>query len=209
MPERHTGGVAETEVTQWLISENLLEARRRLGLTLVEAAALIGVSVTHLSRMERGERQPSIAVLIQLARGYGMPLGQLVGEDAPGVVHVIRDDEARTRVGPDGRYATVSGITGANLLEAIRLEIPEGSKTGRGARHPGEEWLLVQSGQVRLEVGSEAFELDPGDVAHFDAQVVHRLHNRGQGAALLYIVSTSPAAGQHHAHSSTPLSAKG
>lgn len=192
--------MTETEATQQLISENLLEARRRLGLTLTEAAALNGVSVTHLSRMERGERQPSIAVLIQLARGYGLPLGQLVGEETPGVVHVIRGAQTGTRVGPDGRYASMSGITGANVLEAVRLEIPEGSKTGRGARHPGEEWLLVHSGQVRLEIGPETFDLEPGDVAHFDAQAVHRLHNQGEGSALVYIVSTSLTAGQHQAH---------
>lgn len=183
-----------------MISENLLEARRRLGLTLSQAAARNGISVTHLSRMERGERQPSIAVLIQLARGYGLPLGQLVGEEEPGIVHVVRGDQAPTRVGPDGTYATVSGITGANLLEAIRLEIPAQSRTGRGARHPGEEWLLVDSGHVRLEVGPETFELDPGDVAHFDAQTPHRLHNRGKDAALVYIVSTSPTTGQQSAH---------
>lgn len=201
MPHRHTGLVTDIEVTPRVISENLLQARRSLGLTLSEAAARNGVSVTHLSRLERGERQPSIAVLIKLARAYGLPLGQLVGEDAPGVVHVVRGDQVPTREGPDGSYATLSGITGVNLLEAIRLEkMPEGSSTAPGARHPGEEWLLVHSGHVRLEVGSEAFDLAPGDAAHFDAQTTHRLRNLGQERALVYIVATSSPTGRPPAH---------
>jgi transcriptional regulator with XRE-family HTH domain len=200
LPGRHTGHVADTDATPALISENLLEARRRLGLTLAEAATLNGVSVTHLSRLERGERQPSIAVLIRLARGYGLPLGQLVGEEAPGAVHVVRGDQAPTREGPDGSYAALSGITGENLLEAIRLEKPEGSRTARGARHRGEEWLLVHAGRIQLEVGPQTFDLGPGDAAHFDAQAPHRLHNIGQGAATVYIVSTSSPTGQHNAH---------
>ncbi|MEK8174307.1 helix-turn-helix transcriptional regulator [Streptomyces sp. M19] len=62
-----------------LIGQRLLAARNRVRWTLAEAAESVGVSVAHLSRLERGERQPSVGVLMQLARTYGVPLGQLVG----------------------------------------------------------------------------------------------------------------------------------
>ena len=192
--------MVDIDGTEQLIAHNLLAARRRLGLTLARAAASAGVSVTHLSRLERGERQPSVGVLIQLARSYGLPLGQLVGEEPAVPCHVFRGEEAPVHDGPDGRYAALSGITGVNLLEAIRLELPGGARTSRAARPNGEEWLLVRSGRLRVEIGSQTFDLEPGDAAHFDAQTPHRLHNRGRGAAIVFIVSADASDARAKAH---------
>ncbi|MGH7121076.1 MAG: helix-turn-helix domain-containing protein [Acetobacteraceae bacterium] len=181
--------MAETDKTEQLIARNLLDARRRLGLTLAEVAASTGISVTHLSRLERGERQPSIGVLLQLARSYGLPLGQLAGEEPAAACRVFRGGATLLHDGPDGKYAAMSGIAGAHLIEAIRLELPGGSRTSRAARHGGEERLLVSSGCLRVEIGTEAFDLDAGDAAHFDAQTPHRLRNHGQSTAIVYIVT--------------------
>nr|AIU93806.1 hypothetical protein LRS1606.372 [Rhodococcus sp. NS1] len=184
----------DTNSLEQSIAQNLAGARRIRGMTLVEAAAASGVSVTHLSRMERGERQPSISVLMRLARSYGLSVGQLVGEDTPEPVHVFRGNGTPALQGPDGKYATLSGTTGANLLEAIRLDLPHKGKTSRAAQHPGEEWLLVQEGAIRLEVGSQLLELHPGDAAHFDAQMPHQLHNIGPAKATVYIISAIASA---------------
>lgn len=198
---RHNADVVDSTETAERIARNLLEARRRLGLTLAEAAAAIGVSVTHLSRVERGERQPSIGVLIELARSYRLPLGQLVGDETAGAGSlVIRGRETPVHDGADGAYAAFSGITGADLLEAIRLELREGSHASAAARHAGEEWLLVQSGSVSVEIGSQTHNLEPGDAVHFDAQTPHRLHNVGHGTATVFVVSASAPVRQAMPH---------
>ena len=60
--------------------------REQRGLTLERAAVLSGISKSHLSRLESGERQPSVASLLALAEAYGVPIGVLLGEtqgDAP------------------------------------------------------------------------------------------------------------------------------
>lgn len=50
------------------VSARLRELRRERGLTLTTLAEWTGISAAHLSRMEKGGRQPSIGSLIQLAR---------------------------------------------------------------------------------------------------------------------------------------------
>jgi transcriptional regulator with XRE-family HTH domain len=198
--QRHNACVTETDRTEQLIAQNLLDARRRLGLTLAEVATSTGISVTHLSRLERGERQPSVGVLLQLARSYGLPLGQLVGEEPASASRVFRGSATPLHDGPDGKYAAMSGIVGANLMEAIRLELPGGAKTSRAARHGGEEWLLVGTGRLRVEIGPETFDLDPGDAVHFDAQTPHRLHNAGDATAIVYIVTSGSPTSVVSAH---------
>lgn len=105
------------------IALRLAQARRGLGLTLADAASQAGVSVAHLSRIERGDRQPSIGLLIELGRAYRMPLGQLVGEEPQDSLHVIKAGSALTYAGTGGTYTPLSGIVGQNQLTAIRFEL--------------------------------------------------------------------------------------
>ena len=57
-------------------------------------------------------------------------------------------------------------------------------------QHDGEEWLYVLSGTLRLALADETHLLHPGDAAHFDARVPHRLAADGGHDAEL---SWSPA----------------
>jgi transcriptional regulator with XRE-family HTH domain len=177
------------------IAQRLADARRERGWTLAATATRSGLSVTHLSRLENGLRQPSIGALIQLARCYGLSLGQLVGEEPAVTLHVFRVEELRPHDGPDGRYAALSGLVGHHALEAVRLELPPGAGSGRAAQHTGEEWLLVESGLVRLELGDQVVDLRRGDAAHFDAQTPHHLANLGTEPATVCLVTAAAQSG--------------
>jgi transcriptional regulator with XRE-family HTH domain len=57
--------------------------RARKGLTLTEAAELTGVTRWTLGALERGERRPYTPTLSKIARGYGVPVEELMEEPAP------------------------------------------------------------------------------------------------------------------------------
>ncbi|GAA2276847.1 hypothetical protein GCM10010149_20110 [Nonomuraea roseoviolacea subsp. roseoviolacea] len=94
------------------------ELRRERGLTLTVLAEWTGISAAHLSRMEKGERQPSIGSLFQLARAYGISVGALLGDEHPREHHVVRGATAPVHEGLDGPYATLSGLGPRSALEA-------------------------------------------------------------------------------------------
>ena len=187
LPPEEPGSVMHE--TEERIARRLSEARRDRGWTLSQAADRVGVSSAHLSRLEKGNRQPSIGVLIQLARCYNLSLGQLVGEEPRASCHVFRQGEVPVHEGPDGSYATLSGLTSQDLLESLRLDLPAKSRTSPGARHVGEEWLFVLSGNVLLEHAGESIELASGDAAHFDSATPHRIHNAEATGATVLLVS--------------------
>lgn len=61
------------------ILARLMRALRiRQTLTLEEAADRAGIHRTHLGLLERGERQPTIGVAVQLARSYNVDLSELL-----------------------------------------------------------------------------------------------------------------------------------
>ena len=59
------------------------EIRVRKGLTQKQVAEAIGCIPSVYSRYETGVREPSVEILIQIARYLGVSLDELVGYDAP------------------------------------------------------------------------------------------------------------------------------
>jgi quercetin dioxygenase-like cupin family protein len=54
--------------------------------------------------------------------------------------------------------------------------------------HPGEEWLYVLSGRLRLYLGEAEYLLEEGDSAHFDSLTPHRIGAAtAAGAELLFV----------------------
>lgn len=83
--DRHDDGLAEELPA---VAPQLRELRRRAGLTLEAAAARARLSPAHLSRLETGRRQPSLPLLLGLARTYGTTVSELLGE-TPAVANPI------------------------------------------------------------------------------------------------------------------------
>lgn len=64
-----------------VLGERLAEARRAKGWTQQETADHLGVARTTVTAMEKGERRPRAAELVQLAQLYGRSVGELVREE--------------------------------------------------------------------------------------------------------------------------------
>jgi transcriptional regulator with XRE-family HTH domain len=65
---------------QGSLAERLRVLRAQRGLTLVEAAEETGVGRDTLSDLERGRRHPVMPTLTKIARGYGVPVEELLEE---------------------------------------------------------------------------------------------------------------------------------
>ena len=57
----------------------LRQARRRRKLTQAALAKKVRVHKITISRLERGDRQPSMALLQRLAKALGVPVTELLG----------------------------------------------------------------------------------------------------------------------------------
>ena len=60
------------------------EIRQKIdGLTIEQLSADVGISVSQMSRIERGEREPKATELTRIADRLGQSVGALFGEDTP------------------------------------------------------------------------------------------------------------------------------
>jgi transcriptional regulator with XRE-family HTH domain len=157
------------EITSVLagVGVRLREARARRGLTLTELAAATGISKSTLSRLESGQRKPSLELLLPIAQAHRIPLDELVGAPEVG--------DPRMRLRPQKRngrvvVALTQNPTGA---QAWKVLIPPERKAPVLRSHEGNEWLYVLSGELRLLLGGHDITMRPGEVAEFDTSVPH------------------------------------
>lgn len=168
------------------VAPQLRAMRRHSGLTLEAAARRAGLSPAHLSRLETGRRQPSLPVLLLLARIYGTTVSELLGEAPPQHEPVIRAGRMEAAEAEGWAYSR-AGNSG-RAMQALRVQVPFGVQSDLVRVHPGEEWLYVLGGELRLTVGESAYVLDAGDSAHFDSLTPHRIAaGTRQGVELLFV----------------------
>ncbi|WP_330333984.1 XRE family transcriptional regulator [Streptomyces sp. NBC_00536] len=179
-------GPAEPSAT---VAPQLRELRRRAGLTLEAAAARAGLSPAHLSRLETGRRQPSLPLLLELARTYGTTVSELLGETPAVADPIVRAGGPGAREADGWTYWQAGGP--GRGMQALRVHVPYTSERGELVRvHPGEEWLYVLKGRLRLYLGETRHVLEPGDSAHFDSLTPHRIGAAAEGGADLLFVHT-------------------
>jgi transcriptional regulator with XRE-family HTH domain len=149
------------------IGPRLRRARTQRGMTLTELAAATGISKSTLSRLESGERKPSLELLLPIAQVHSLPLDDLVGAPEAG--------DPRVRFKPrhlNGR--TVVPLTRQpGRQQAWKVIIPPASSPPEPRTHEGYEWLYVLAGHLRLILGGHDVTLGPGEVAEFDTRLPH------------------------------------
>ncbi len=135
----------EQDVSQILegIGPRLRELRTARKFTLADLARLTGLSVSLLSRLETGHRQPTLDALIPLAQTYRVPLDRLVGMPPTG--------DPRIHIQP--QRLNSGGIMLPLTPYRSRVQVFKhvlGPSEPRLTRHEGQAWLYVLSGGLRL-----------------------------------------------------------
>ncbi|MFG2819340.1 helix-turn-helix domain-containing protein [Kitasatospora sp. NPDC048365] len=153
------------------LGARLREHRLSSRLTLEAAATRVGLSPAYLSRLETGRRQPSLPVLLGLARAYGTTVSGLLGEQPGEPDPVIRGGSIEP--GRAGGWGYRRAGAPGRAMQALRVHVPPSVQDAVVRVHPGEEWLYVTRGRMRLTLGEAVHLLEAGDSAHFDSLTPH------------------------------------
>ncbi|MFI6122129.1 helix-turn-helix domain-containing protein [Streptomyces sp. NPDC051064] len=177
--------------TMAAIGPGLRAAREQHGATLAGISRATGISSSTLSRIETGRRKPTLEVVLQLAKEYGVSLDELAGTaPSPAVarrstaLHSFGDDKA---VLPLTRY-----VGGLHAHKHVLPAVEESPARPRQVSHEGYEWLCVLYGRLWLALGDQDLVLAAGDVAEFDTRTLHGVANAGPGEPVEYLILFGP-----------------
>ena len=149
------------------VGPRLRRVRARRGVTLTELAAATGISTSTLSRLETGQRKPSLELLLPIAHAHQVPLDELVGAPEVG------DPRIRPRPHKRKGRVVVPLTQTPSGLHAWKVLIPPEPGEPELRTHQGHEWLYVLSGRLRLILPDRDVTLGPGEVAEFDTSLPH------------------------------------
>lgn len=158
------------------VGPRLRALRRDRETTLAELAAATGISLSTLSRLESGQRKPTLELLLPLAKAYGVQLDELVGAPATG------DPRVHLKAFTMHGWTVIPLTRNLGGPQAFKMIIPTALPTGAEVdqrTHEGFDWLYVLSGRLRLVLGSNDLILTAGEVAEFDTRVPHAFGNAG------------------------------
>ncbi|MFC4072883.1 helix-turn-helix domain-containing protein [Actinoplanes subglobosus] len=158
------------------VGPRLRRLRTQRNVTLTALAEVTGISKSTLSRLESGQRKPSLELLLPIAQAHRVPIDELVGAPQVG--------DPRVRLTP----RTVNGrvvlplTPHAGSLQAWKVIIPADQTEPDPRVHEGYEWLYVLSGRLRLVLGDHDFVIGAGEAAEFDTRLPHWFGSTGDHA---------------------------
>lgn len=158
--------------------------RKRQGLTLEQLESASGVSKSMLSQIERGQANPTFAVLWSLTRAMKIAFADLLEsgalpaeETSIEVVTVAHTPEIRSA---DGlcRLRILSPPQRAGETEWYELEIaPSGTLDSAPHASGAVEHLTALTAGLQVTSGGATLNLKPGETARYAADVAHRISN--------------------------------
>jgi transcriptional regulator with XRE-family HTH domain len=159
------------------VGPRLRRLRTQRRITLIDLASSTGISKSTLSRLETGQRRPTLELLLALSHAYRIPLDDLVAAPEQG------DPRIRLRPGNVKGRTVIPLTRDPGGVQAWKIVIPTSKVTPEPRSHDGNEWIYILSGHIRLVLGDQDQVLGPGDVASFDTQVPHWFGSTGDEPA--------------------------
>jgi transcriptional regulator with XRE-family HTH domain len=180
------------------IGERLKVLREMHGWSTSQVAEVSGLTERKLSRIENGDRAVPLAAILSLARAFGKPLRELVGQTHAGGPYYFVQRSADIPSIPSRRRRTpverpnvppsktcqplASGFAIRNMYPYFIRLLNVDLETLTLHEHHGQEFIYVLENELELTTYAEDKQvqeiLGPGDSCYIDSSVPHLLRGR-------------------------------
>jgi transcriptional regulator with XRE-family HTH domain len=161
-----------------------LRTQRRM--TLAEVAEGTGISKSTMSRLETGQRRPTLELLLALSHVYRVPLDELVAAPEQG------DPRVHLKAGRVKGRTVIPLNRQPDGTQAWKIVIPADKIDPELRAHDGHEWIYVLSGRMRIVLGDQDLVLGPGEIAEFGTRVPHWFGSTGDEPAEILSIFSRP-----------------
>jgi len=179
------------------VGDTLATLRQSRALSLDELSRKAGVSKSMLSQIERGQANPTVAVVWRLANALDVAMGDLLGNAPPAqaAIDVLAAHAAPAIRSPDGlcELRILGPIALAGQFEWYALSIQPGGALESQAHEKGtQEHLTNTAGTLEVLAGEQVQRIRNGETARYAADRPHRIANVGKTVASAWLVVVHP-----------------
>jgi transcriptional regulator with XRE-family HTH domain len=179
------------------LAATLASARRSRGLSAAALAERSGVSRAMIGKVERGEAQPTAALLGRLSGALGLTLSELVARaEAGGPRRLLRRDDQPLWTDPATGYVRRAvSPPGGGPTELVEVLLPPGAEVV----YPAESYAFVShliwvlEGRLRFREGDVVHDLGSGDCLQLGApQPCAYVNDSAQPCRYLVVLTRRP-----------------
>jgi len=177
------------------IGPRIKALREEKKVSLEDLADATGFETSYLARIEEGEVQPQLGIIIKLSKALDAAFSRLVSGPGDKPYAVTRKSErkpiSRTTT-PRGQkqlysYQSLDADVQGRHMEALLVQLEE-NPDEETSLHDGEEFIFVLEGRVLVKVGEDRFELEPGDSVYYLSTVPHLVAAQQGQATILAVL---------------------
>jgi transcriptional regulator with XRE-family HTH domain len=171
--------------------------RESRGLSLREVGERAGLSPSFVGQVERNETSPSMRSLKSITDALGVRLTDLLKD-----LEEIKESDLNLTT-PEMRRRLDNVFSGVEMyvlspdnggkMQALMVVARPGGSTGGMFTHEGEEFAMLLSGTLWIQIGDKEYHLRQGDTISFESSVPHRWENRGVLPCVCLWVMTPPS----------------
>ena len=151
--------------------------RIKKGIMLKEVAEKCGISSSMLSQIEKGNANPSLNTIREIAHVLDVPLFKffLEPEKEENNIAILRKEDRKIISTKNVTYELLSPDV-PTALECMKMVLPKkNSESSREpAAHKGEEIAVLLRGRVRITIENQFCDMEQGDSVHIPALKAHK-----------------------------------
>jgi transcriptional regulator with XRE-family HTH domain len=191
-----TGELSETDQEGLQgIGARIRHIREDKDVSLDELSRQTGFEVDFLSRIEKGQVQPQLGTVLRLSKALDSAFGRLLSGAGDKPYSITRRHERKTvsrSTSPKGQkklysYSSLAPEVSGRHMEPLMVRLEE-NPDEETSIHDGEEFIFVLEGRVRLKIGEERFQLEPGDSAYYLSSKPHLVAAEESTAIILAVL---------------------
>jgi transcriptional regulator with XRE-family HTH domain len=177
------------------LGKNLKAIRQSRGLSLDKVAEQTGVSKTMLAQIERGDSNPTIAIMWKIANGLRLSFTSLI-EDQKSFASVISMADIVPLLEEDGAFRSypLFPFNPQKQFEIYKVEMDPGCIHESEPHSLGvEENIIVLQGALEVTLSGESFTVEQGNALRFLADQPHIYKNVSPLEAHYHVVIYYPS----------------
>ncbi|MEG6585448.1 helix-turn-helix domain-containing protein [Dendrosporobacter sp. 1207_IL3150] len=177
--------------------KNIANLRIQQKISQEELAEKSGISRSMLSKIERDEVSPTIAVANKIACGLNTSVSALLDETNSERVQLRRIGDRVVQEDPISLIQRELIVHTSDLGLGIQYLIsPPGATTGILPPHKSgsEKYIIVEQASLKVTLGKDdSYELNPGDCLAFAADTEHEMQSAELKECRYYVIQVEPS----------------
>ncbi|MEX1010491.1 MAG: XRE family transcriptional regulator [Balneolaceae bacterium] len=173
-PEIHNNG--SNKDIQKKIGLRVRAIRKLQKRTIDDLAQASGISKSMISKIENHHALPSIAALVTLASALGVSVSDIIETEEKLAAEFTSASDSEENVAKTGKgYYTFPFASKypKKSMQPFLMIARKGEVTKHSVTHEGEEFIYVIQGTLNIHIGSEEYEMGPGDSIYFNSLEAH------------------------------------